>query len=182
MRAFISFLLFVIATANTALAVPPEASNRGQFTVAPQQSSNNAPAALEDAPEGSFIYRDTHRSLALLDGEILFGSGDFELTPEGRLSLDRLINKLQRFDAILSIRIIGHTDDAGDEEYNLGLSQRRADWIKARFIYRHPEAQIWAVGAGESAPLVSNSTLAGQERNRRVNVQVIATGKASFER
>lgn len=182
MRAFISCLLFVIATANTALAVPPDAGNREQFTVVPLHSSNNAPGALDNVPESSSIYRDTHRSLALLDGEILFGSGDFELTPEGRLSLDRLINKLQKFDAILSIRIIGHTDDAGDEDFNLSLSQRRAEWIKARFIYRHPEAQIWAVGAGESAPLVSNATSAGRERNRRVNVQVIATGKASFER
>ena len=116
-------------------------------------------------------------SLALLDGEILFGFGEFELTEEGQASLQHLLVELERFTGILSIRIIGHTDSAGPAAANLALSQRRADWIRDQFLARYPNVHIRSIGAGESVPITSNRTWLERQRNRRVEVQVIATGE-----
>jgi uncharacterized repeat protein (TIGR01451 family) len=68
--------------------------------------------------------------------------------------------------------IAGHTDSEGDEDFNLGLSQRRA---QAAFSYlteeeRLPPARFSVIGYGESRPIASNATPEGRENNRRVEV------------
>lgn len=118
----------------------------------------------------------TASTLALLDGDVLFGAGETQLTIEGQKSLDSLTRTLRTFDGILSIRIIGHTDDRGDAQANAALSQRRADWLALHFIREFPGTHILSLGAGESIPLTSNTTAEGRARNRRVQVQVIASG------
>jgi len=176
-RAYIYCLLFAVVATNTVHADPPHAYFKHQE---PELGRGTAAPLVLDSNSS-----DTHNdsaSLALLDAEILFGLGDYELTQEGQDSLERLIIKLQRFDAILSIRIIGHTDNVGSTAYNQGLSTRRADWIKAHFSHKYPNAHMLALGTGETAPKFSNSTDYGRSRNRRVEVQVIATGKAPFDR
>lgn len=116
-------------------------------------------------------------SLALLDADIVFaGKGDMRLSPEGYESLRQLTLTLERFAGILSIRIIGHTDDVGEEAINHRISQQRADWIKNHFKTRFPRAHIMSLGAGESIPYASNHNDAGRARNQRVQIQVIASG------
>ncbi|MFK7994156.1 MAG: OmpA family protein [Granulosicoccus sp.] len=115
-------------------------------------------------------------SLALLDGDVLFGRGELQLTVEGKRSLESLTQTLLRFDGILSIRIIGHTDDSGDEKTNMALSQRRADWLAKHFKRYFPGAHILSLGAGGSIPLANNLSAAGRARNHRVQVQAIASG------
>lgn len=176
---FLCMLLGLAATTSV-LADPPHATAGADFAVADDKINNNSSAIDNVVSVIASIQTETPTSLALLDGEILFGLGDFELTAQGRDSLQRLIAKLQRFDRILSIRIIGHTDDVGDPSFNQRLSERRANWIKEHFSQTYPDTHILTVGAGETAPLVSNSTGLGRKRNRRVEVQVIATGKASL--
>ena len=116
-------------------------------------------------------------SLSLIDAEILFaGKENTRLTDEGSQSLHNLTGMLEGLAGILSIRIIGHTDDVGEEEINQRISQRRADRIKRHFQVRFPKAHIMSLGAGESIPIASNHNIAGRARNQRVQIQVIATG------
>lgn len=64
----------------------------------------------------------------------------------------------------------GHTDSTGPEEYNQGLSQRRANAVREVLIERfdvHP-GRVTAVGYGESEPVATNDTPAGRQENRRV--------------
>jgi len=89
-----------------------------------------------------------------------------------------LVKQLDQFDQIISIRIIGHTDNVGSIEINQELSERRANWIKQNFVSRYPQTHILTIGAGESSPVVSNATREGRARNRRVEIQIIATGKS----
>ena len=122
----------------------------------------------------------TANSLALVDAEILFAGKDkVRLTKEGNQSLSDLTLKLQRLAGILSIRIIGHTDDTGDEATNQQLSQQRADLIKRHFQTLFPEVHIMSLGAGESIPFAGNHTDVGRARNQRVQIQVIATGSVA---
>jgi outer membrane protein OmpA-like peptidoglycan-associated protein len=68
--------------------------------------------------------------------------------------------------------IQGHTCDLGGDEYNLRLSQKRADAVKDYLIrnYNISPAQIQSVGYGERSPLADNSTEEGKARNRRVTI------------
>lgn len=116
-------------------------------------------------------------SLALVDTDIVFaGKDELRLSEEGYQSLRDLTLTLERFAGILSIRIIGHTDDVGEEAINRRVSQQRADWIKNHFKARFPKAHIMSLGAGESIPYASNHSDAGRARNQRVQIQVIASG------
>jgi outer membrane protein OmpA-like peptidoglycan-associated protein len=71
-------------------------------------------------------------------------------------------------DAVLIIA--GHTDNTGSDEYNLGLSRRRAEAVKTFLIsqYRLPENQLLVKFYGENKPLESNETTEGRAKNRRV--------------
>lgn len=68
----------------------------------------------------------------------------------------------------------GYTDTKGSAEYNLGLSRKRANAVKAYLIERGVRtANIIAKGVGEADPAVSNETKAGRQQNRRVEVRLL---------
>jgi outer membrane protein OmpA-like peptidoglycan-associated protein len=72
------------------------------------------------------------------------------------------------------IRVEGHTDNQGNPQANLSLSQQRAEAIKD--VLRAagiPASQVQAIGLGAEQPVATNSTALGRERNRRVEVIVL---------
>ena len=77
----------------------------------------------------------------------------------------------------LTLTLEGHTDSDGGEAYNLLLSQRRVDAVKAELVeaYGAPADRIQAVGYGETRPIADNATAEGRAQNRRV------VGVISFE-
>ena len=81
---------------------------------------------------------------------------------------DEIARVLQESPSI-SMTVEGHTCWIGTEEYNQGLSQRRADAVRARFIqdYGISADRISIEGYGESRPIADNNTKAGRESNRR---------------
>lgn len=70
--------------------------------------------------------------------------------------------------------IEGHTDNAGAEDYNQALSERRANAVRNELIMRYGIAasRLTAVGFGESQPVASNDTVAGRAQNRRIDADV----------
>src|SRR5690606_16244412 len=74
-----------------------------------------------------------------------------------------------------NVHIIGHTDSVGTEEYNLGLSNRRAssaaEFLVAQGVARN---RIFTTGMGMSDPVASNDTPEGRQLNRRVEVVIYA--------
>lgn len=69
----------------------------------------------------------------------------------------------------ISMTIEGHTDSIGTEDYNQGLSERRADAVKAKFVqdYGITANRISTIGYGETRPIADNKTSEGRQRNRR---------------
>ena len=114
--------------------------------------------------------------IAMLAAEAQFDSNTVALTPAGVQSLQDLIVKLAKFPEVLSIRIVGHTDDIGSIEFNKSLSLQRANFIKQNFSEKFAKAHLIAIGMGEAQPIAKNDNEAGRERNRRVEIQVIAKG------
>lgn len=75
---------------------------------------------------------------------------------------------------IQKVRIEGHTDSDGTDDYNKKLSQDRADAVKAFLVgVGIDENRMEAVGLGEEKPIADNKTEEGKERNRRVEFNII---------
>ena len=87
--------------------------------------------------------------------------------------LERMV-KVVKSHSDLRIKIIGHTDSNGTDEYNVGLSHRRADTIKLYLLSLGIKAdKIVIEFRGEKDPKISNSTLQGKKINRRVDFEFI---------
>ena len=72
------------------------------------------------------------------------------------------------------IEVVGHTDDVGDDSYNLDLSQQRAEAVGQYLVNAGVDpSKIIMFGAGESSPIASNATDEGRAENRRVEVLVL---------
>lgn len=71
-----------------------------------------------------------------------------------------------------SLKIEGHTDNIGGDQYNQALSERRAAAVKAALVERHQvnASRLTTAGFGASRPKESNDTLEGRARNRRVEL------------
>ncbi|PXV68546.1 OOP family OmpA-OmpF porin [Sinimarinibacterium flocculans] len=95
------------------------------------------------------------------------------LTPAAREILNEVAATLQAYPN-LDVELEGHTDAVGTDNYNLGLSERRAVAVKAYLEGRGITGRrMRPVGYGESQPIASNDTEDGREENRRVELTVI---------
>lgn len=95
------------------------------------------------------------------------------LTPNSRRDFNRNIQQLSDV-RIEKIIVEGHTDSVGNDDYNLGLSRRRAKAIREQLIEAlnlNPN-MVEGIGFGESRPIRSNDTAEGRQRNRRVILKV----------
>ena len=105
---------------------------------------------------------------ASLSGGSIFPPDSTAFSPEFVQVLNFGVVVLSR-DPSMTITIRGHTDSDGPDDYNMQLSQDRADAVGAYFAGAGiPPERITAVGVGESEPVESNDTAEGRARNRRV--------------
>jgi len=102
---------------------------------------------------------------------IYFDFDSTELRPESDAQLAELVRFLEE-DPSLKIVIVGHTDSLGGFDYNLGLSQGRAQAVADALVSRHgiAAARLTPAGAGMVAPASTNQTEEGRARNRRVEI------------
>jgi len=116
--------------------------------------------------------RDTPRGLVINMADVLFDSGKFDLRPIAREKLARLAGIVLAHPG-LNLDIEGHTDSTGGEELNQKLSDQRANAVRKYLIEQGlPETSLIAVGFGSSMPVADNSTAAGRQQNRRVELIV----------
>ncbi|MGB3947904.1 MAG: OmpA family protein [Bacteroidia bacterium] len=104
---------------------------------------------------------------------IFYDYGKATVRSDSKAELDRLV-ELMKANPSLKIEVASHTDSEGSDEYNLTLSQARAqsvvDYLTANGI---SAAQLVAKGYGEKEPLFSNDTDAGREVNRRTEFKIL---------
>jgi outer membrane protein OmpA-like peptidoglycan-associated protein len=123
--------------------------------------------------------KPTDRGLVLTLGDVLFETGRAELKPGAAVNLNQLVSFLGKYPA-RTVEIEGHTDSVGGDDYNLGLSQRRADAVRSYLVRQGVEAgRITTRGAGKGSPVASNDTAAGRQQNRRVEVIISNPALAS---
>jgi outer membrane protein OmpA-like peptidoglycan-associated protein len=121
----------------------------------------------------------TERGLVLTLGDVLFASGRAELNPGTANNLNQLVTFLGKYPS-RTVMIEGHTDSVGNDDYNQGLSQRRADSVRSYLVRQGVDAgRITAMGAGESTPVAGNESATGRQQNRRVEVIISNPALAS---
>jgi len=115
-----------------------------------------------------------------LSGDVLFDFNKWDIKEKAEPTLFKLTRAVKNL-KVKEILIEGHTDSKGSNEYNLGLSQRRADAVKTWLTEQgglSPETNILTKGYGESKPIASNvkpdgsDDPAGRAKNRRVEIYI----------
>lgn len=105
----------------------------------------------------------------------LFERRSAAITAQGeQLLRQNMQNGREQFKRAAYIEVVGHTDDVGDDAYNLDLSRQRAEAVGAFLADAGVDgSKILMIGAGESSPITSNATDEGRAENRRVEVLVL---------
>jgi outer membrane protein OmpA-like peptidoglycan-associated protein len=115
---------------------------------------------------------DTPRGLVVNMADVLFETGKYALSADAQLKLAKLSGIIQAHPG-LNLAIEGYTDTTGTADFNLKLSQQRADTVRTFLITQGlPEDGITSKGLGQADPVADNGTVAGRKLNRRVEIIV----------
>ncbi len=125
---------------------------------------------------GVEVTRPAQNEIAVaMTNDILFDFDSAALRQESQQTLRDLASNFQRYPDE-QVGVEGHTDNVGSAEYNLRLSERRANSVRSYLIDQGvAPAQISATGYGESRPKATNDAPEGRQRNRRVEIHIRAT-------
>jgi OOP family OmpA-OmpF porin len=102
---------------------------------------------------------------------ILFDTDKTDIKPESATTIAEIAKFLKQ-DARVKLYVVGHTDNVGIYDYNMGLSQRRAAAVVAELTAKHgiPPARLKPAGSGPLSPVAPNETEDGRAKNRRVEL------------
>ena len=109
-----------------------------------------------------------------LDSGVIFDFNQSKLTSAALRQLDLVINQIKIYPRA-RITVAGHTDNKGSDDYNMQLSQQRANAVSDYLALHLPSTQatIKSIGYGELSAVASNDTETGRQKNRRVEIIVM---------
>jgi len=141
------------------------AENARNTAAAAQSELANARQELQDLQA-----KQTERGMVMTLSDVLFDTGQATLKPGADRALDRLAQFLKDSSGT-DVLIEGHTDSVGTDDYNLALSQRRAQAVADALSSRGVATdRVQTKGLGKAYPVASNDTQAGRQQNRRVEI------------
>ena len=116
--------------------------------------------------------RDTARGLIVNMSDVLFDFNKYTLRPAAREKLAKISGIILSHPG-LRLEVDGYTDSVGSDEYNMTLSQNRADGVRSYLIGEGiaPD-DVASKGFGKDNPVASNDNAAGRQKNRRVEMVV----------
>lgn len=132
-------------------------------------------AKIEEELGNSAIVKRVGEGIEItFDSGILFGFDSYNLTTPAKANLNKLISTLKEFKET-NILIDGHTDSKGSDDYNMVLSQKRAENVA---FYLHTNGirkeRTGSRAFGESSPIATNDNDEGRAQNRRVLISIWA--------
>lgn len=111
---------------------------------------------------------------------LVFETGKDVIKPSSFEYLDKLVEVLLA-EPTWKLQIIGHTDNVGNDAYNLNLSNKRANAVKKYLISKNiPETLISSIGKGETMPIADNKTAEGRLKNRRVEFIIVKPNNSTI--
>ncbi len=122
--------------------------------------------------EAAAVKREGNLLSVTFKGDVTFNTNSTEVRPELYTEINRVAGVLNQYPDTL-IRVEGHTDGKGSDEYNMDLSKRRANAVKTLMVMRGvADSRMEVVGFGKTMPIASNDTEAGRQKNRRVEIRI----------
>ena len=116
--------------------------------------------------------RETQRGLIVNISDVLFDFNQYTLKPGAREKLAKVSGILLAYPG-LKIQLEGHTDSIGSDDYNMKLSEHRAEAVQSYLVTQGvPANTVSATGLGKAGPVAANDTAAGRQQNRRVDMVV----------
>jgi outer membrane protein OmpA-like peptidoglycan-associated protein len=116
--------------------------------------------------------RETARGLIVNMSDVLFDTGQYSLKPGAREKLAKVSGLIIAHPG-LNLKIEGHTDNVGSDDFNQRLSEKRADSVRDYLVSQGiSHDSISAEGFGKANPVSTNDTAAGRQQNRRVELVV----------
>jgi peptidoglycan-associated lipoprotein len=160
-------------TTSVAPAAAPVETSNG----AARPSTDGADAARRDSIARAERLRAEREAMAAarvtLATPIYFSYDESALTSDARRALDAKLPLLRNAPAF-RLRIGGHADERGSDEYNLALGQRRASTVKQYLVDQGVQAsQLETVSYGEERPVCSAEVESCWSRNRRAEFEIL---------
>ena len=116
--------------------------------------------------------RESARGLIVNMSDVLFDTGQYTLKPGAREKLAKVSGIILAHPG-LKITVEGHTDSVGGDEYNMKLSENRANAVRTYLVSQGLNSgSVTAQGFGKTRPVAENSSAVGRQRNRRVELVV----------
>ncbi|MDD2676944.1 MAG: OmpA family protein [Methylacidiphilaceae bacterium] len=183
----------VLGAPNDAIVLPsgvgrnpqPGASAAGQAGTHPEEAAGGAGLPGADDVQSQFRAaanfdpRIPQPIMVRLPSDILFDFDSYHLRPDAEPLLAQVAEILKRYGRA-DVEIGGHTDTFGDDQYNLKLSQERAESVQRWFQERLPGDQLsfHSTGHGRRRPIVNpRGTIDEQAKNRRVEIVIRALSR-----
>lgn len=131
---------------------------------------------IEQAIPGAVVERVGEGIQVTFESGLLFDFDSDRIRQEARANLRNLAASLDKYPNT-DLLIVGHTDAAGSDWYNLDLSERRASsaatYLATQGVDR---SRLRTTGRGEREPVATNEWEAGRQQNRRVEIAIYASG------
>ena len=145
-----------------------------------QTQESQARAAQLEAQLADLSAKKTERGIVITLGDVLFGTDQAKLSPEGMRTVQKLSNILQQNPQRM-VLVEGFTDSTGSSAHNQDLSERRASAVRSALQLEGISRDRVAVrGYGEANPVADNNTAENRQLNRRVEIILSdASGKIS---
>lgn len=146
-------------------------------------ATTDQPAAAPPAPSPAVVAPlvgaapEPKSAKITLDTDAFFDFDKATLKPEGQRKLQELAGRLTSMNLEVVVAT-GHTDWTGSDAYNQRLSERRAAAVKHFLVQQGiPGNRVFTEGKGEKQPVATNHTREGRAKNRRVEVELVGTGR-----
>ena len=130
---------------------------------------------LQQAIPGARVERVGEGIIVTFESGLLYDYNSAVVKPTAQTNLQQLAGNFTKY-GDTELLVVGHTDSVGSHDYNVSLSQRRADaaaaYLRAQGV---PAARVRTSGKGETEPVAANDTEQGRAQNRRVEVAIYAS-------
>ncbi len=150
------------------------------LTVGAPKSVSSGPEVAEDDSQQQQKSEPQPPRVSLEPGRVViresifFATNESTVLPQSFGVLDEVAELLQKNPQVLKVRVDGHTDDVGEEDYNLQLSEARARAVRDYLVSKGVAAErLEHKGFGESKPLVEGTGEDARAKNRRVEFTIV---------
>jgi putative exosortase-associated protein (TIGR04073 family) len=129
---------------------------------------------------GAVVERRAGALVVRFPDDMLFPVGSAQLSKPAQVRLQEVARVLRNTPKA-QVLVAGYTDSTGAQAYNQELSRKRAEAVRIYLVRQGVGSQrIELVGFGEAAPVASNDTSSGRMSNRRVELELRATGVGAY--